>query len=787
MELNWMLDEYDGIVYVIDLESYDLMYMNQSGCKTVGLTRDEILGRKCYEVLQGFDSPCGFCTRRKLDASGFYEWEYYNRHLGKTFLLKDRRFIWNGKPARIEFVTDVSDYRKKIKNSENQRESVLKSLPGGISRIDARDGKTVLWHGANFLPMIGYTKEQFENELHNQCSYIHPDDRDKVCQIMLEAKKSKEIMMGEARIIRRDGAIRTLNMTFSFEEGRTNEDGVPSFYSVMVDVSEGKAQQEFQHKALEEAFNAARQANTAKANFLSSMSHDIRTPMNAIMGMTTIASANVNDPVKVQDCLDKINVSSRHLLSLINEVLDMSKIESGRMDLQEVGFDMPDLIRNVMDICRPLLAEKNQVIEVNAARITHEKILGDMDRLQQVFMNFLSNAIKYTPVGGRIQFSITERPFSTPNMGIYEFVFADNGIGMTKEYIKHIFEPFSRADDTRVSQIQGTGLGLTISENVIRLMNGTIDVESEVGVGSCFTVSIPLKFQDENEKILKELSGLPVLVVDDNQDICESTCLLLNEMGMKGHWVTNGSEAVDQVVQAHERANDYFAVILDWKMPGMDGLETTKAIRKKVGFDVPIIILSAYDCSDIGQECFNAGANGCLSKPFFKSGMLNVFSRYLNGHTEEKKDGDVLEDNIDLTGVRILLVEDNVMNREIAEELLKMKGAMIDSAHNGKEALDMFTHSQDKAYDLILMDIQMPVMNGYEASATIRDLDRDDAKNVIIIALTANAFSEDVIMARKAGMNDHISKPIDINKLYQIINKWMVKSRVDARQDMLLD
>lgn len=258
-------------------------------------------------------------------------------------------------------------------------------------------------------------------------------------------------------------------------------------------------------------------------------------------------------------------------------------------------------------------------------------------------------------------------------------------------------------------------------------------------------------------------------------------------MGMKGHWVTNGSEAVDQVVQAHERANDYFAVILDWKMPGMDGLETTKAIRKKVGFDVPIIILSAYDCSDIGQECFNAGANGCLSKPFFKSGMLNVFSRYLNGHTEEKKDGDVLEDNIDLTGVRILLVEDNVMNREIAEELLKMKGAMIDSAHNGKEALDMFTHSQDKAYDLILMDIQMPVMNGYEASATIRDLDRDDAKNVIIIALTANAFSEDVIMARKAGMNDHISKPIDINKLYQIINKWMVKSRVDARQDMLLD
>lgn len=777
-----MLDEYDGIVYVIDLETYSLMYMNRSGCKMLGIVREEVLGKKCYEAIQGFDARCPFCNDVCLEENGFSEWEYFNEKLGKSFLMKDRKFVWDGKPARIEFATDVSGYREKIKNSENRRQSVLKSLPGGIARIDARDGKTVLWYGASFLSHIGYTGEQFENELNNQYRYIHPDDREKVETTMEKARQTKEISMTEVRIVQRSGAVRTINMSFSFEEGRMSEDGIPSFYSVGIDISEFRAQQELQKLALEEAFNAARAANTAKANFLSSVSHDIRTPMNAILGMSAIARSSINDPVKVMDCLDKISISGNHLLNLINEVLDMSKIESGRMDIKEMTFDLPDLVQNVLDICRPLAEEKNQTLDVDASRVVHEKVSGDAGRLQQVFMNLLSNAIKYTPAGGKIGFTIVEKSLAVSAGALYEFIFTDNGIGMSREFIEHVFEPFSRAQDTRINQIQGTGLGLTISENIVHLMNGSIEVESELNAGSRFTVSVPLKLQNENEPYLKELSGLRVLVVDENRDIGAGTRLLLKEMGMTGDWETSGQEAIDRIVSAHESGEDYFAVILDWKLPEMNGIDVTKAIRSELKDKAPFIILSAYNCADIGKECYRAGVTSCISKPFFKSRLFQVFSRYVKVSAEMENEPEPVGE-IDLSKVRILLVEDNLLNSEIARELLKMKGAFVDTAFDGKDAVDLFSRSPENYYSVVLMDIQMPVMNGYEACVAIRKLDRNDAKKVAIIALTANAFTEDIALAKKSGMNDHISKPIDVEKLYTVVHKWSPENSL-SRQDL---
>ena len=371
-----------------------------------------------------------------------------------------------------------------------------------------------------------------------------------------------------------------------------------------------------------------RVANSAKTDFLSSMSHDIRTPMNAIMGMTAIARVNLESPEKVGDCLNKINVSSRHLLSLINEVLDMSKIESGKLDLSFEAAELPELIQEASDMCKALLTEKKHDFRVIVGQVQHEKVITDGDRLQQVFLNLLSNAIKYTPEGGKITLLINEKPSIIPKKGQYEFIFTDNGIGMEQEFLTQIFEPFSRAEDSRISKVQGTGLGMAITENIVHMMNGTIDVKSEPGKGSQFIVTVPLELQIEEEQSDDALAGLPVLVVDDDQIVCENAALLLNELGMRGYWVLSGAKAVQSVRAAHDRGEDYFAVILDWKMPEMDGLETVRVIREQMGEEVPIIIISAYDFSDIEDEFLRAGADAFITKPLFKSKMLHVLQLF---------------------------------------------------------------------------------------------------------------------------------------------------------------
>ncbi|WP_288333328.1 response regulator [uncultured Cloacibacillus sp.] len=770
---EFMMEEYAGNIYISDMDTYELLYLNQNSCNVLGGRKKDFLGRKCYEVIQGRSTPCPFCNNSRLTREDVYEWEFFNPVLDRTFLIKNREIDWNGHRARLELSHDTYSVEYKLAQKDRERDAMVRSVLGGVARLDARDFSTILWYGADFLSLIGYTKEQFENELDSKCSYIHPDDMAAALKVLKEIKQTGQKAVIEARVITRSGKIRILTITLRYVSGEESWDGIPSFYTLGFDVTDTREEQMRQRKALEEAYQSLRIANAAKTSFLSSMSHDIRTPMNAIVGMTAIAQANLHSPEKVDDCLNKINVSSRHLLSLISEVLDMSKIESGRIDLVPEDVDLSELIQNIYDICKPLVAEKKQELRVTVGQVSHERVVVDRNRLQQVFMNLLSNAIKYTPEGGKISLAISELPSLIPQKGWFEFVFTDNGIGMSADFIPKIFDPFSRAEDPRVCKIHGTGLGMAITENIIQMMNGTIKVESEKGVGSRFTVSVPLQLQMEEDILDEELIGLPVLVVDDDQIICENAMQLLSELGMRGYWVLSGEEAVRRLEDAHGRADDFFAVILDWKMPGMDGLETLKVIRERLGNDVPIIIISAYDYSDIEEEFVRAGADAFISKPLFKSKILHVLRLFCSKNRLEK--AGVLMDAPypSLCGKRVLLAEDNELNKEIAVELLGMKGISVDHAENGALAVERFRESAPGYYAAILMDIQMPVMDGYEAAAAIRALPRKDAADIPILALTANAFVSDIGKAQSSGMNDHISKPIDIDRLAAVLSAWI--------------
>ena len=391
-----------------------------------------------------------------------------------------------------------------------------------------------------------------------------------------------------------------------------------------------------QEVALRAAFDAAEAASRAKTEFLSNMSHDIRTPLNGIIGMTAIAAAHINDMERVQDSLQKITQASKHLLSLINEVLDMSKIESGKVELVEEEFNISDLIDNLITMISPQIETYHHEFSVAISGVNHEAVIGDSLRIQKIFMNLMGNAVKFTPPGGKIKLSISEKPSAQPKFGCFEFVFEDNGIGMNEDFLEQIFDPFSRAEDERVNRIQGTGLGLAISRNIVRMMGGDIKVESKIGVGSRFTVTAYLKLQDTEEIRCDKFMDLNVLVADDDTLSLETCCGMLNDLGMKAEGVSTGVEAVEKVVLHHQQKHDYFACIIDWKIPDMDGIAITRAIRKSVGKDVPIIIISAYDWSDIEEESESVGNVEFLSKPVFKSSLIQLFESLRNNNKKQR-------------------------------------------------------------------------------------------------------------------------------------------------------
>ena len=527
---------------------------------------------------------------------------------------------------------------------------------------------------------------------------------------------------------------------------------------------------------LRDALKAAEAANKAKSAFLKSMSHDIRTPMNGIIGMTAIAAAHIDDKSRVQDSLHKITQASHHLLALINEVLDMSRIESGKVSLEDSDFNLPELIDNIVTMVRPQIQAHGHDLNITIENVSHEQVIGDTLRIQQVLVNLMSNAIKYTPDGGEIALSIKEMPCNEDKVSCYQFVVKDNGIGMSEDYVKHIFEPFTRADDERIGKIQGTGLGMPIAKNIVTMMGGDIRVESKINVGTTFTVTLFLKRQHQATGNVTPFADLSVLVADDDAISVENTVDILEELSIQADGVLSGEEAVQHVVAHHESRQDYNAVILDWKMPGMDGVETARAIRQEVGDDVPIIILSAYDWTDIEAEARQAGVNAFVSKPLFKSRLTHVFNELFNGDNSDDNDDEaftVTLDNINLAGRRCLLAEDNELNAEIATDIISETGMLTDHVWNGAEAVDAMMQAEDGKYDIIFMDIQMPKMNGYDATRAIRAHGTPYCKHVPIIAMTANAFAEDVRAATAAGMNAHIAKPLDLNALAEVLTKWV--------------
>ncbi len=523
-----------------------------------------------------------------------------------------------------------------------------------------------------------------------------------------------------------------------------------------------------QLRNLEEAEKKAFRASQAKSEFLSNMSHDIRTPMNGIVGMTAIAMANADDSLRVQDCLKKISLSSRHLLGLINDVLDMSKIESGKLSLNMDVLSLREVMESIVNIVQPQIREKKQHFDIFIRNIQTEDVYCDGVRLNQILINLLSNAIKFTPAEGRINVYLSQEDSPVDDAHIRcHFRVRDNGIGMSEEFQKKVFETFTR-EDMKVQNIEGTGLGMSITKVIVDMMGGMIEVNSKQGEGSEFHVILDL----EKAAVLESDMVLPpwrLLVVDNNKDLCQSAASVLKEIGVQADWALNGREALNKIEEHYRKHTEYEIVLLDWKMPDMNGLETTRAIRKIVGDELPILIISAYDWSDIEDEARAAGAQGFISKPLFKSNLYLELSRYMGGDIQE---GQGKEDIHRFEGLRILLAEDNELNWEIAEDILTDAGFEVDWAENGQICVDKFSQSEPGYYDAILMDIRMPVMNGYEAAKAIRTFERSDA-NLPIIAMTADAFSEDIQRCLDCGMDEHVAKPIDIQKLMKLLKKYL--------------
>lgn len=522
---------------------------------------------------------------------------------------------------------------------------------------------------------------------------------------------------------------------------------------------------------LEKARQEAIKANKAKSEFLSSMSHDIRTPMNGIVGMTAIAMANIDNQERVKDCLGKITLSSRHLLGLINDVLDMSKIESGKLTLNMNQVSLREIMDSIVNIVQPQVKERQQHFDIFIQKIQTEDVHCDSVRLNQILINLLSNAIKFTPEGGRINVYLEQEdsPLGAQYVRCH-FRVKDNGIGMTQEFQEKIFDTFTREEKAQIDKIEGTGLGMAITKAIVDTMKGSIELQSAPGKGSEFHITLDLEKADTKVEDMK-LPPWRMLVVDNNKDLCQSAVESLREIGIEAQWAVDGETAVAMAKKCHEEDNGFEIVLLDWKMPGMDGLHTAREMRKHLGENVPILIISAYDWSEIEEEAKEAGVQGFISKPLFKSNLYLGLSRYMLDAPEEETKKETVSHR-SFHGKRILLAEDNDLNWEIAEDLLSEAGFQLERAENGQICVEKFEQSELGCYDVVLMDIRMPVMNGYDAAKAIRALPRKDA-NLPIIAMTADAFSDDIQRCLDCGMNEHVAKPIDVDRLTQLLKKYL--------------
>ena len=662
--------------------------------------------------------------------------------------------------------------RLNIKSKNTQilyRDELFKKLSMNVDDVFLMaDAKTAIvdYVSPNVEKLLGITVKQIKDNIY-VLGKLHPQDTEGQ-----RSKHLKGLLVNEQRewdfeyVHKKTGEHRWFHIIAMGSE-------VEKKRKCIIVMSDRTADKKM-NQALSDAVSAAETANRAKSTFLSNMSHDIRTPMNAIIGFTTLAVSNIENQEKVRDYLGKILASSNHLLSLINDILDMSRIESGKIHLEETKVNLSDLLHDLKTIISGQIHAKQLELYMDAMDVTDEDIYCDKTRLNQVLLNLLSNAIKFTPAGGTVSVRLRQFPSTQKDCAQYEIRVKDNGIGMSQEFAQKIFDPFERERTSTVSKIQGTGLGMAISKNIVNMMGGTIEIKTQKNKGTEFIIRLMFRIQSEKHRVEKitELEGLKALVVDDDFNTCDSVTKMLVKVGMRSEWTLSGKEAVLRAKQSIELGDAFHAYIIDWRLPDMNGIEVTRQIRS-LGDDTPIIILTAYDWSEIEVEAKAAGVTAFCAKPMFMSDLRETLMTALGQKKEQNNDDVLPEADFNFKNKHILLVEDNELNSEIATEILTEYGFIVDTAENGAEALEKVSTSKPGTYDLVLMDVQMPVMNGYEATKCIRKLKDPALANISILAMTANAFDEDRKKALESGMDGFLSKPIVIKELVQALkNKF---------------
>ena len=705
--------------------------------------------------------------RRK---NGDYIWVQFSATFADEYI--------NGYQVAYSTLTNIDH----IVQMQKEQTVTYESLPGFVAKyqIMIKDGKMsfeLLEANSRFMEYFGEVDEYGQRPLYQKNLLDN--------QAALEEQHSR-ILAGEPlhfvmRVQSRDGQMLWLQVNATCVDWKG---GFPVYLTIFIDITDvtelRKMQKQLteQTEALTDALTVAESANRAKADFLSRMSHEIRTPMNAIIGMTAIAGAYLDDRSRVQDCLTKIGYSSKHLMSLINDILDMSKIDEGKMQIAREPFNLVTVIESVTSIIYPQAEEKGVVFKVPLVDIDVTVLTGDNLRLNQILLNLLTNAVKFTPKGGSVRLEIHQMRRTSEKADL-RFIVNDTGIGMSKDFLKRIFQPFEQESAATGRQYGGTGLGMAITKNLVTLMGGVISVDSEPDKGTVFTVDLSFDIPAGENSLQPQrqpaLESLKVLVSDDDRDSCVHATLMLEKLGILSDWAETGEDCIRKVRNAHQEGDDYDVCFIDWKMPDLDGVEVTRRIRDLVGPYTTIIIITAYDWSYIEKSARAAGANAFLAKPIFASTLYNTLLSLTGaGKNITVAETDVKMRHEELEGRRVLLAEDNDLNREIAIELLGLTGIIVDCAVNGKEALEKFlVHGDD--YDLILMDVQMPVMDGYQAAEAIRGCGHPQAGTIPIIAMTADAFHEDVMRAMKAGMDGHLAKPIDPALFYSTLAEFIAR------------
>ncbi len=707
--------------------------------------------------------------------------EYRVRHkdgellhvMGNVKLLNE-----NGEPLYQRFLLDCTAQKLKEKENERRQMEMIHALSIDYNLVCFFDLSTGMGMPLRMGDNCYMYKSAFSGEISLEESmrgyidkFVYEEDKDMLRHVFSQDSLRKELTEDKVyhinyRVIQ-DGEMKYYQMKAVRAGAWTDVKGIVlGFRSVDAEIKN-----EMEQKGLlEDALMQANRANKAKSMFLSNMSHDIRTPMNAIVGFTALALTHIDRKEQVEEYLGKIMTSGNHLLSLINDVLDMSRIESGKMHLEEKPCRLSEILHGLRNIVQADIHSKQLDLYIDTVDVIDEDICCDKLRLNQVLLNLLSNAIKYTGAGGTISMRLIEKAGASSGYANYEFRIKDTVIGMSEEFVSHIFEPFEREKNTTHSGVQGTGLGMAITKNIVDMMNGSIQVKSEQGMGSEFIVNFTFRLNAEAKEVkeIPQLWNLKALVVDDDFNTCDSVSYMLEQVGMRAEWTLSGKEAVLRTRQAVSRGAGYSVYIIDWMLPDMNGIEVTRRIRKETGEDTPIIVLTAYDWADIEEEAKEAGVTAFCSKPLFLSELRSCLNSIVNVSDEDENKGNM---TVDFEAGRILLAEDNELNQEIAVEILGDAGFTTEVAPNGQIAVDMLKKSEPGYYQVVLMDVQMPVMNGYEAVREIRNFENKKLASIPILAMTANAFEEDKQEALRCGMNDHIAKPINVKVLFETLKK----------------